>query len=408
MTRLLFTILLSGFAAGRLQAEAALSLGDAIDRALKNHPALAAARERVNGSRQWTVQAGLRPNPRLFLQSENVRAWGNPGFSYAREADTFVYASQIVETAGKRERRQELAAAGVQRAEVEQAILERQIAGRVANAYWTAVGAERTQELLGQELANLTGVVDYTRSRVQEGAAPGVDLLRMELEHKRVSALQETAAQDAVNARIQLFREMSAEEFPATRLSEEAGRVTSADVPDLNKALEMRPEVLYAERAVAQSSANLRLQQANARPDLDIIFGYKRTLGFSTVVAGVQVPLAIFNRNQGQIGAATAESRAAEWMVRAAQSQVRAEWTAAQRHYESRRSLAVNSFPEMVRRATELARIAEAAYREGAVDVVRLLDAQRARIETQLMYSRALIEYQQSVVNFKLAAGVNP
>jgi outer membrane protein TolC len=57
-------------------------------------------------------------------------------------------------------------------------------------------------------------------------------------------------------------------------------------------------------------------------------------------------------------------------------------------------------------KADEAARIAEAAYREGGADLLRLLDAQRLRIETQLMYFRALTEFRQSIAALEAALGV--
>jgi outer membrane protein TolC len=62
----------------------------------------------------------------------------------------------------------------------------------------------------------------------------------------------------------------------------------------------------------------------------------------------------------------------------------------------------------MLQRADESARIALAAYREGGADLLRLLDAQRVRIELETLYYRTLSEYRQSIVALETAMGVNP
>ena len=59
-------------------------------------------------------------------------------------------------------------------------------------------------------------------------------------------------------------------------------------------------------------------------------------------------------------------------------------------------------------RANEVYRIADAAYREGGSDILRLLDAQRTMIEAQLAYSRSLIELQQSAAATATAQGNLP
>jgi cobalt-zinc-cadmium efflux system outer membrane protein len=59
-------------------------------------------------------------------------------------------------------------------------------------------------------------------------------------------------------------------------------------------------------------------------------------------------------------------------------------------------------------RADEVYRIVDAAYRETGSDILRLLDAERTRIETEIAYARALAELQQSAVALETAQGSLP
>jgi outer membrane protein, heavy metal efflux system len=59
-------------------------------------------------------------------------------------------------------------------------------------------------------------------------------------------------------------------------------------------------------------------------------------------------------------------------------------------------------------RADEIARIARAAYREGGTDLLRVIDAERSRIEAQVAYFRAMGEYQQRVTALQFALGEVP
>jgi outer membrane protein TolC len=61
-----------------------------------------------------------------------------------------------------------------------------------------------------------------------------------------------------------------------------------------------------------------------------------------------------------------------------------------------------------MKQAAESARISRAAYREGGWDLLRLLDAERLRIETQSLYYQALAEYRQSIAELETAMGVEP
>ncbi|MCC7340126.1 MAG: TolC family protein, partial [Bryobacterales bacterium] len=64
------------------------------------------------------------------------------------------------------------------------------------------------------------------------------------------------------------------------------------------------------------------------------------------------------------------------------------------------------TLPVLRRQAMETASIAEAAYREGGADLLRLLDAQRVRIEAQQTYVEARVNYELAIVDLEQALGI--
>jgi cobalt-zinc-cadmium efflux system outer membrane protein len=284
----------------------------------------------------------------------------------------------------------------------------RHIASRVSLAYWAAAGAARVEDLLRKEAEGFDRLVQYHRDRVREGAAPEVDLLRIEVERDRLASAARTAEQDAERARIALFREMGRTEFPAVEFVDPLEQPHPVPVVALNQVLEQRPEMRLAREEINQARANLRLQKSSAKPDPDVHLGYKRTGGFDTVYAAVQIPLPVWNRNQGQVEAAAEEVKAAESSVAATEALVRAELESAQKEHESRQKLLDETLRPMRERAGEVYRIVEAAYRETGTDILRLLDAERTRIETDVMFTRTLSELQQSAVALETAQGSLP
>ena len=61
----------------------------------------------------------------------------------------------------------------------------------------------------------------------------------------------------------------------------------------------------------------------------------------------------------------------------------------------------------MLDRARETSRIAQAAYQEGGVELLEVLDAQRAQNEISLFYSRSALDYQLSWVDLETASGTS-
>ena len=399
-------------------AQVRLTLADAISEALAGNPQIVTAGARVEVAEGLRRQAGMAPNPRLTLQSENGRFWGNPPFSYSPDADSLALLAQTFETGGKRKRRVESAMANVQRSKLEEDVLRRQIVSRVSGAYWAASGAVKAKDLLQRELENFERVVEYNRSRVKEGAAPEVDLLRIEVERDRLTSSVKIAQQDADRATIALFREMGKTEFPSVEFVDSLDEVRPVPIIPLAEVLERRPVMQLARKAIDLAWANLRLQKANAKPDPDVEVGYKRTAAVGVVANGgvavntlygsIQIPLPIRNRNQGQINAAVAEIKAAESSLATTEALVRSELATAEKDYNSRKRLLEETLRAMRDRAQQVYDISDAAYRERGTDILRLLDAERARIDAQLLYIRTLTEYQLSAVSLQTAEGLLP
>src|SRR5260370_38636193 len=68
---------------------------DAVTYALSHRPELSSASDRVEESERLRNQAGLKPNPRLILQSEDLRPAGP--FVFGRNAESYAYLNQDFE-----------------------------------------------------------------------------------------------------------------------------------------------------------------------------------------------------------------------------------------------------------------------------------------------------------------------
>jgi outer membrane protein, heavy metal efflux system len=78
---------------------------------------------------------------------------------------------------------------------------------------------------------------------------------------------------------------------------------------------------------------------------------------------------------------------------------------AAKRRSQSDRNL-VLQYSATRQQAAQTESLARAAYREGGIDLIRLLDAERSRISVEMQYIRTLVELRQSILNLQLASGM--
>ena len=387
-------------------AQTSLSINDAVTFALSHRLELRAASDRINSSKDLRAQAGLIPNPRLFFQTEDLRT---SDFNFWQQSETYIYASESLETSGRRGARIAVASQGIERSRIAESQVRRQIELRVRQAYLSAEAARILGTLYKQSDDYFRQIIAYHEARFHEGKLPEVDLLRVRLEGARVQSAAAKAQIDADRAFLDLNREIGAPEDSKWKLTDDFEALeTPAPLPIGADSALLRPEGQASQQAIAQARANLRLQKANGRPDLDLLLGYKRDVGYNTAFAGLQLDLPVFNRNQKAVAAAQADTQAAEEDYAAMRHQLSSELVLARREYEYQRDQYLKTFKPLRDQAVEISNISRAAYQEGGLDLVRLLDAERVRIEAEVSWVQALEGYHQSVASLDYAEGIEP
>jgi outer membrane protein, heavy metal efflux system len=387
-------------------AQTPLSLAEAVGFALSHRPEIRAAADRAAAAEDQRKQAGLIPNPRIFLQSEDLRG---SHFSFWQDSETFAYMGETLETSGRRAGRIATATQGLEgsRLRAEQVRLE--IALHVRQTYWKALAAQFLAGLYREDGSYFRQIIAYHEARFREGKLAEVDLLRVRLEGERVHAAEARAQLESERALLDLEREMASRDRTDWKLTEpfEALDAPAPAPPGADPVL-LRVEGQAAHQAIAAARANLQLQKASGRPDLEALAGYKRNLGDDTGLVGLQWNLPLFDRNQGAVAAAAADNRAAEEDYAAVRQQLAAQLSIAQREYDLDREQYLDTFKPLRDQAVQISDITRAAYNEGGLDLVRLLDAERVRIEAEVSWAEALESYHQSVVALEYAEGVQP
>jgi cobalt-zinc-cadmium efflux system outer membrane protein len=390
-------------------AQTRLSLQDAIRRALDSRASLKAEAARISAAEGLEKQAHLFANPVFQFENENLR----PGQTYSRDVDTYAFFTQPLDALGKRKERIEVAERAVGRTEADYELAQKQVVQRVKLAYWAARGAQENQDLLNATVANFQRIVDYNSAQLSVGAISEQDLLRVQLEGEHLNITARLAGIEVTRTRIELLRQMGQTDFAEVVLTEPLdAEETALDPLQIPQVLDRRAEVKVARAALQEAEANSRLQDVSARPDLDLIYGFKRTQlvdaisGVNTAMAGVRMTLPIMDRNQGNRAAAVAEVRRQQQLLEATEAGVRADYYSALQEYELRRTEVIETLQPLRQHAANISQIAQAAYIQGGTDLLRLLDAERARLDAGLAYVRGMVEYKQSIANLQAAEGV--
>lgn len=380
---------------------------EAIREGLAQAPEAHTSADRVEVQRAQIAGARVRPNPRLYVQSEDLRPWAD-NFSFPNNTEDYGYLSETFEIDGKRGKRIAYAESGLRRTEAEHTFALHGLAAGIAYAYWNAAA---TREIVGvwqAQLAAMDRSVQYQKDRVDAGATAGVDLLRTQIERDRIALSLAQAQRDADNASIELARRTASPAARTAVLTDSLEQERPVAEQAVTAAIEARPDVAAAREAVREAEADLRLQHANAVPNLDFLGGYKRNVGVNTVYGGLQYDLPFFNRNQGGIAMAGANRTLTTDQLAYTRLLAGSEIAAALNSYQRETALVHNTLPGMRERAEQNNAIVQDAYRSGGFDLLRLLDAERVLIDTRLLTIQTWAEYQRAVVALQLAYGVQP
>src|SRR5262249_30963800 len=152
-----------------------------------------------------------------------------------------------------------------------------------------------------------------------------------------------------------------------------------------------------------------RLQIAQGKIDYTLGAEYRRQQGVNGIgnMLGlfVSAPLPIFNRNQGEIARAEAESTKAGRSLTARETDVASEVAAAFQEFESSRQLLIEIERDLLQPTADARAGMAYVYRAGATSLLDVLDAQRAYNDTMETYYSAQAAYRRAQAKLTLVVG---
>lgn len=407
-----------------------LSLGSVLDSVTARYPLVLAARARIRAAQGSRIAVGAFGNPILgYQRGYNVDNAFVPGGSPTRVLDaetdwTLTLPLEPLYQRGPRVRR----ADAELRAATDDAQAERQRAALdAAQAYYRTALAEVGVATAHDLVVWLDSLVAYNRSRAAEGVVAGADLIRTEVERDRAAADATVQEAELAQARADLAALVGpgAVEPPTasvviyarplalpSALIPSTQRWSSAEAPAgaalHAQALDRRADVRAARERVAAASASVASERSLVLRQFGLTLGTRRTVGTTSLIAGVSLPIPVLDLNRGEIARAEADREAAAYQLAADEQSASAQVSGA---YDAallltRRATAMASDSEgFLARADEARRIALGAYREGAVPLLQVLDAARAWDAAQLTYYQTLFAQHQAVLRLAFAEG---
>jgi cobalt-zinc-cadmium efflux system outer membrane protein len=370
----------------------ALTLAQVVDLAKAKNPTLLAAEQGLRAVQAQEVQAAVRANPYLTIYGTDVTNGASSATPYAYSAQV----SRLFERGGKRGLRIEDAKATTAQTRAQLEDTERQTLLAVKTAFTKMLIAKDALQLSDATLSDFRHEVEIANDRFKAGDLAKLDFERLDLQ---LGNFESDHANDVITLRqaSDQLQTLIGTERPTAEFD-----VTGDIVPPvvtqtleqlLQTALDKRPDYAAARYGVAAAEANARLAVANGMTDPTLEGEYDRSGTLNSAGFSVNIPLRIFDRNQGNKATAKYQAEASRFTEVAAKNQVGSDVDQAYISYTEAKRLSDRFSEHYLDESRDVLGIAQYAFEHGGIALIDYLDALRdARSST----SDALNAYQQT------------
>jgi outer membrane protein, heavy metal efflux system len=380
------------------------------DRFEQNNPTLLAGKLNIDELKADEITAHFRPNPDLGLLSDQIdpfNAGPNHGaLAYLLPSATISY---LHERAHKRELRTESAKKATAIGISEQSDLERTLLFSLRGAFVQILQAKAVLQVAKDNLDYYDHVLKVSRDRFQAGDIAQIDLDRLELQRVQYESDAQAAEVNLRTAKIELLMLLNdrtpLEQMDAVGVFDFNDQLQPLD--DYRRmAMDTRPDLQAAVQSVDKAITDHKLAVANGstdptfsldvgrNPPIDLYFG-----------VGVNFPLRIFDRNQGEKLKTQIDITRNEKLRDAAQAQVFNDVDSAYATLSSNLTLLRPYKEKYLQQAVRVRDTILFSYQHGGAALLDFLNAQSEYRSVELNYANLVGSYLTAAAQLNLAVG---
>ena len=403
------------------QAFGSTELAQLIDVSLRESPDLAIAMERVRQAEAQVRVAGASLFPQLELAAGSSRRGSRESGERSDRSDSTsasLEASYEVDLWGLNAADVRSADALLRATEYDKEAVRLTLVAGVANAYFEVLSLRSRLAVARQNIAIAERVLNVVEIRYRNGVVSSLDVARQRTtvfnQRANVPALELQERQTLAALAILIGRPPQAFDIQATNLSGLASPVVGPGLP--SELLTRRPDLAAAEAQLVSANANLAAARAALLPSLRLgASGGGEAAGFfslasphtATYALAASVLQTIFDGGRLRAEVDVASSRERELVESYRKAILSALADVENALVATTRTAEEEDLQRQARdQASRALRLAEVRYREGADDLLAVLDAQRSLFLAQEQLELVqLSRLQASVSLFKALGG---
>ena len=385
------------------------------DRFELRNPTLLADKLSIDESKADEITAFLRPNPTFSLTADGTQIAPNNGVWHPF-AGTFISPgiSFEIERRRKRHLRLESAQKSTIIAQFTHADLERSLLFNLRTAFIATLQAKAVRQLAQDDLTYWDHVLEISRTRFTAGDIAQIDLDRLELQRAQYESDLQAAEENLETAKIQLLTLLNdrtpLDQFDVVGSYDFNDQIPTRD--DLRKtALDTRPDLKAALEAVDKARTDHTLAVANGSVDPTFSAWYTHNGSYNnpaatnTIGVSINIPLRIFDRNQGEKLRTQLDIDRNQRLYEATQAQVFSDVDSSYATVSSNLTLLRPYKAKYLQQSVRVRDTITFSYQHGGASLLDFLNAQAEYRSVQLNYMNLVGSYLTSAAQLNLAVG---
>ncbi|HEY1984088.1 MAG TPA: TolC family protein [Terracidiphilus sp.] len=399
----------------QLMAQQPLTWDQVKTRFETGNPTLRADALGVDEAKAQETTAYLRPNPQFTLSEDGTQIVPDHGV-WQPLVGTYVVPtlSYLHERDHKRELRLQSAQQGTRVATSQHEDLKRNLEFTLRTAFNNTLQAKAIVALAKSDLEYYDHIIQISRDRFKAGDIAQIDLDRIELLRVQYETEIQSAQVSLRTAKIQLLQLIN-DRTPVEKFDVDGPFDFSDALKPLEDfrqvALDARPDLQAALQTIQQSETNHKLAIANGSTDPTFSGWYtynssnNNPNGTQTIGASVNIPLRIFDHNQGEKQRTLIDIDKSKQASEATRAQVFGDVDSAYAQVESNITLLKPYKDKYKDQATRVRDTVTYAYQHGGASLIDMLNAQSDYRTVQLAYLQLIGSYLNAAGQLNLAVG---
>jgi len=383
-----------------------LTLRQALALALMHNPRLKAYSWKVRETEAMQLEASLRPNPELQVEVENI---GGPGEK--REFDSAlltIQLSRLIELGGKRSKRERVALLDNILAGWDYETEKLDLLTEVAKIFVDVLAAQQKLAFTEELLLLSQEVLSVVERRIDAGKDSPLEKTKAAVAHSTIKIEHQRAIRELEATRKRLSSAWCIDEPLFTSAAGHLNIVYPVPpIDDLSDFIEENPEIIKGSLEIDKQRAALDLEKARAFPDVTLSGGLQRFNDTSEklFVFGISIPLQFSNRNQAGKLLAAYKLAGTRQVRKAEETRIHMELESTYNDLSSAYMEATELREHVLHGAQSVFDASMLSYKEGKLDYLNVLDAQRTLFEVKKKYIEVLAEYHKAKADVEQLIG---